>query len=113
MLKISASALAENDVAEAIAHYVAISPALARAFEQRLQAALSLLASRPEIGSRRFAYLFPDNEVRTWSLERFPYRIFYAFDPATLHVYRLEHELRDITSATLDTATKKKKGSAE
>ncbi|HZX28414.1 MAG TPA: type II toxin-antitoxin system RelE/ParE family toxin [Telluria sp.] len=112
MLKISASAPAEDDVAEAIAHYAAISPDLADAFEARLKAALSLLASRPDIGSRRFSYLFPDMDVRTWSLDRFPYRLFYAAEPPLLRVYRLEHEMRNVTRDTLGAAVAKKKGSA-
>jgi toxin ParE1/3/4 len=111
MLKLDVSALAEDDAAEALAYYAAISPALRQSFRDKLVAALTLLCELPAIGSRRFAYLFPGIDLRTWSLDRFPFRIFYAVDGDTLRIFRIDHEMRDITADTLGPLARMKKGS--
>lgn len=95
------SALAEDDAAEALAYYAAISPALRISFRDNLGAALTLLCGLPSIGSRRFSYLFPDIDLRTWSIDRFPFRIFYAVDGEFLRVFRVEHEMRNVTPGML------------
>lgn len=113
MLKLDVSALAEDDAAEALAYYAAISPALRLSFHDKLAAALALLCELPGIGSRRFGYLFPGIDLRTWSLDRFPFRVFYTVDGHYLHVFRIDHEMRDITPDMLGPLGRMKKGSAQ
>lgn len=102
MLKLNVRSSASADLAEVLAYYAELSPELPEAFLQQLDIALTLLRERPHVGSRRFAHLFPDVPVRTWSLDRFPFRIFYMADGDTLHVLRVDHERRNVTSGTLD-----------
>jgi toxin ParE1/3/4 len=101
MLKLDVSALAEDDAAEALAYYAAISPALRQDFHDKLTAALALLCDLPDIGSRRFSYLFPGVDLRTWSIDRFPFRVFYSADSEYLRVFRIDHEMRNITPGML------------
>ncbi|MES2297985.1 MAG: type II toxin-antitoxin system RelE/ParE family toxin [Pseudomonadota bacterium] len=101
MLKLDVSDLAEQDAIEALAYYTAISPALGESFSEKLREALSLLCGLPGIGSRRFSHLFSDLELRTWSLDRFPFRVFYAVDGEYLRVLRIGHEMRKVTPDTL------------
>ena len=102
MLKLNVRAAAVADLSDALAHYNALSPSLSDAFLTQLEQALTLLRERPEIGSRRFAHLFRDIDLRTWSLDRFPFRIFYMVDDDTLHVLRVDHEHRNVTAKSVD-----------
>lgn len=111
MLKLDVSALAEDDAAEALAYYAAISPALRQDFRDKLAAALALLCDLPGIGSRRFSYLFPGVDLRTWSIDRFPFRVFYTVDGEYLRVLRIDHEMRNVTPGTLGPLGRMKKGS--
>lgn len=77
------------------------------AFLEQFSIALTLLRDRPNVGSRRFAHLFPDIDLRTWSLVRFPCRLFYMVRGNTLHVLRLDHERREVR-ADMFAATRKK-----
>lgn len=113
MLKLNVRSSASADLAEALTYYAAISPQLPDAFLEQLDIALTLLRERPNVGSRRFAHLFPDVPLRTWSLDRFPFRIFYMADGGTLHVLRVDHERRNVTSDTLGPLARMKKGSAQ
>lgn len=108
MLKLDVRSPASADLAEALAYYDAVSPELPAAFLEQLDIALTLLRERPNVGSRRFSHLFPGLLLRTWSLERFPFRIFYVADSDTLHVLRVDHERRNVTP---DTLARTKRGS--
>lgn len=108
MLKLNVRSSASADLAEVLGYYANISPELPDAFLKQLDMALTLLRERPHVGSRRFAHLFPDAQLRTWSLDRFPFRIFYIVDGETLQVLRVDHERRNVTSSTLDFLAKKK-----
>jgi len=88
-----------KDAEDAQDWYAAAAPGLGDAFADEFLAALTVLAEMPGIGSRRFAHLYPNIPLRTWSLDRFPFRIFYAVDGDTLRLYRLCHERRHVTKA--------------
>lgn len=102
MLTLDIRPLASADLAEALAYYASLSPELPDAFLTQLDMALALLLDRPDVGSRRFTHLFPGIPLRTWSLDRFPFRIFYMVEGDTLHVLRVGHERRNITPDRLD-----------
>lgn len=108
MLRLKVHRAAKSDLAEVVSFYAAISQALPDAFLEQFRNALTLLCDRPEVGSRRFAHLFPDIELRTWSLDRFPFRVFYMVKGNTLHVLRLDHERREVTKNSVLRARKKK-----
>ena len=93
-LKLSAIALAESN--DAISYYRNISQKLGTAFRTELTRSLDLLRQRPDIGSNRFAHLFPGLDVRAWSIDRFPYQVLYTADHRTLRVIRISHERRPI-----------------
>ena len=102
MLKLHINDFAKSDLAEVFEYYSNISPELPKAFLDEFETALSLLCEAPGIGSRRFSHLFPLRiNLRTWRLDRFPFRIFYRVDDDTLYVLRVDHQRRDVTKATL------------
>lgn len=96
MLRLKIHKAAKNDLAEILSYYSTFSHALPDAFLKQFRSAVILLRDRPELGSTRFAHLFPDIELRTWSLDRFPFRLFYMVKGNTLHLLRLDHERRDV-----------------
>ncbi|MBJ7313354.1 type II toxin-antitoxin system RelE/ParE family toxin [Rugamonas sp. CCM 8940] len=110
MLKLNVRSSASADLAEALAYYAKAAPALPDAFLTQLGITLTLLRQRPNVGSRRFAHFFPGIDLRTWSLERFPFRVFYMVEGDTLHVLRVDHERRNVTSKTLGPLGRMKKG---
>lgn len=101
MLKLQVRPAATADLKETLAWYANASPTLPKAFLEKLDSALNLLRERPLIGSRRFSHLFPEFELRTWSLDRFPFRIFYMVEDDTLHILRIDHERRNVTRRTI------------
>lgn len=101
MLNLNVRSSAAADLAEVLAHYEAAARGLPDAFLKQLEIALNLLREHPNIGSRRFSHLFPDIDLRTWSLDRFPFRVFYIVEGDTLHILRVDHERRNVTAATL------------
>lgn len=97
MLRIFIQPEASAEV-DAAANYYAqdASPALAERFIAEFEAACAILAERPGIGSLRFAHLLEGTELRTWSLTRFPFRLFYVVEGDTLNILGVEHERRNI-----------------
>jgi len=100
-LKLDVQPLAVVEMADALAYYSDISPNLGKQFDEQLDAALALLCASPGLGGRRFAHLYRHIDLRCWSLDRFPFRIFYAVHGNSLRVYRVCHERRNITKALL------------
>jgi toxin ParE1/3/4 len=102
MLKLHIRPSASADLAETLEYYTECSSGLPDAFLEQLDIALTLLLERPNIGSRRFSHFFPSINLRTWSLDRFPFRIFYMVDDDTLHILRVLHERRNISEESLE-----------
>lgn len=99
MLRIVIRPRAAADLEEATDYYtLQASPEVAERFVKEFENACSLLAERPGIGSRRFAHLMPGS-LRTWSLDRFPFRVFYLVEDGTLQIVAVDHERRDVTSS--------------
>ena len=102
MLRLAITPRAASDVKEAVCYYTKeASPAVARRFRDEFRDACSVLASNPGLGSRRFSHVFEFGAVRTWSLDRFPFRLFYMIDGDTLKVLAVDHERRNVTSESI------------
>jgi len=100
-LKLDVAVVAATEMAEALAYYGDISAELRQQFDESLESALVLLCESPHIGSRRFSYLYRNIELRTWSIDRFPFRLFYAVHGTRLVVYRMRHERRNVPKTLL------------
>ena len=100
-LDVDILAPAQRDANDAQDWYDEVSPGLGDAFTDEFLATLVALAEMPNIGSHRFTYLYPHIDLRVWSLDRFPFRIFYAVHGDTLRIYRVLHERRNVTRALL------------
>jgi toxin ParE1/3/4 len=90
-------ALARQDVDEAIAHYLAeTSGPAAVGFVAALERAYAHIALHPATGSPRYAHELDLPGLRTWSLKRYPYLVFYVERDDHVDVWRVLHGMRDI-----------------
>ena len=65
-------------------------------FVDALEAAIADLCDRPLIGTLRFAFELEIPDLRSWSLQRFPYLVFYLPDDDRIDIWRVLHARRDI-----------------
>ncbi|PDT38055.1 MULTISPECIES: type II toxin-antitoxin system RelE/ParE family toxin [Sinorhizobium] len=88
--------LARSDVETVVDYYASEAGSeVALGFIDALQAAYDLIASHPEAGSLRYAYELGLPDLRSVSLERYPYLIFYRDQPDYVDVWRVLHAKRD------------------
>lgn len=88
---------ANRDVDDAVAYYLTEhANHAALAFVDALEDAYTLLGRHPAIGSSRYAHELDIPGLRSWSLPRFPYVIFYIEQTDHLDVWRVLHSRRDI-----------------
>jgi toxin ParE1/3/4 len=103
LLSLEITPFAKSQVKDVARYYVKeASPAVAGRFRDEFRDACQLLANHPGAGSLRFAYLLPEVEIRTWSLHRFPFRVFYIEDGFVLRILAVDHERRNVTSSMLE-----------
>ncbi|MBV1776276.1 type II toxin-antitoxin system RelE/ParE family toxin [Burkholderiaceae bacterium DAT-1] len=97
---------AAADIKEAV-HYYAheASVQVAARFRDEFRGATVLLAERPDIGSHRFSHLVRHIELRVWSLDRFPFRLFYSVDSVSVTIHAVVHERRRVTRGLLRSVT--------
>ena len=91
--------VALRDVEEAVDYYVAeASEQVALAFVDALDEAYAHLSRRPATGSVRYAHELELPGLRSWSLTRFPFLVFYVERADLIDVWRVLHAQRHIPS---------------
>lgn len=96
-------AAAQRDVEEAVAYYRSEAGAdVALDFVDSVETAFRTLCDHPLIGSLRFAYELEIPDLRSWSLPRFPYVVFYLPDDEKIDIWRVLHARRDIPTFLTD-----------
>jgi toxin ParE1/3/4 len=89
--------LANRDVDEAIEHYLSEDAAeAALGFIDALERAYTHISRHPSSGSPRYAHELNLPGLRSWSLTRYPYLLFYIEQPDHVDVWRVLHSHRDI-----------------
>jgi len=89
--------LAKRDVDEAIEHYLSEDAAeAALGFIDALERAYTHISRHPSSGSPRYAHELNLPGLRSWSLTRYPYLMFYVEQPDHVDVWRVLHSQRDI-----------------
>ena len=88
---------AHRDVDEAIEYYLKEgAPQAALGLVDAIEDAYELLGRHPAVGLARYAYELDLPGLRTWSLRRFPFLIFYLEMEDCVEVWRVLHNRRDI-----------------
>ena len=96
-MQVDLRAPAAADIETAVAHYRdQAGPKTALDFVDALEAAIDQLRRHPRIGSLRFAFELEIPELRSWSLQGFPYIVFYVPDDDRVDIWRVLHARRDI-----------------
>ena len=96
------SALADSDIRAALQFYVQENVVLAGRFLDDLEKAIAHIEAHPASGSSRYSHELNIPQLKTWSLKRFPYVIFYIEHVDHLDVIRFVHERRDIPASLQD-----------
>ena len=90
-------ALALLDVEEALDYYFSEEAAqAAEGFIDALERAYAHIARHPATGSPRHAHELNLPGLRSWSLKRYPYIVFYLEREDHIDVWRVLHGMRDI-----------------
>lgn len=91
------SARADEDIDGAIAYYVdAGAHEAALDLVDAIEQATQSLRSFPGMGSARLAVALGMDDVRTLSLDRFPFVIIYTDDADAVRIHRILHTSRDL-----------------
>lgn len=92
------SAQAQDDLEQAFAYYFDVSNlALTERFRDAADAALQHIAQHPGTGSLRYAHTREMPGLRFWTLNHFPYAVFYLARPQHIHVVRVLHQASDLS----------------
>lgn len=90
-------ARAGRDVDEAVDYYLReAGEKTALEFVDALEQAYLQIALYPATGSMRYAFELDLPDLRSWSLRRFPYLVFYVERHDHIDVWRVLHGVRDI-----------------
>jgi toxin ParE1/3/4 len=99
MKPVSRSAPAEADIQAALEYYLAEAPNVAEGFIAALEKAVAQIERQPGIGSPRDGHELGIPMLRHWSLNRFPYLVFYIEHDDHSDLIRLVHMSRDIPAS--------------
>lgn len=90
-------ALAAQDVAEALDHYlVTANTQAALGFVAALETAYAHISTHPATGAPRYAHALNLPGLRFWPLTRYPYLVFYVEQADHIDVWRVLHGKRDL-----------------
>lgn len=88
---------ANRDVDDAVAYYLKEhAEQAALGLVDALEDAYALLSRHPAIGTSRYAHELDIPGLRSWSLPRFPYVVFYVEQEDHIDIWRVLHSRRDI-----------------
>ncbi|WP_423915759.1 type II toxin-antitoxin system RelE/ParE family toxin [Candidatus Poriferisodalis sp.] len=94
------NAAAARDIGFAVDYYaIEAGASVAHRFISELDQAFDYLSSHPLSGSTRWAHELGIPELRSWSLQRFPYVVFYVDRPSFSDVWRVLHARRDLPAS--------------
>lgn len=90
--------VAENDLDEAFNYYLDTAGAsVAEDFANDFARTMRLISEFPALGSLRYSFDTGLDEIRFWSMKKFPYLIFYTETKHFIDVWRVLHSHMDIS----------------
>ena len=92
---------AQEDVERAVSYYAQQSLRVAQLFIEEYKSTVSAIEQMPGAGSLRFAHELDIPNLRTYSLQSFPYLIFYIERMSYIDVINVLHSSRDIYNLPL------------
>ena len=99
MKRIERRVQATQDLEDAFSYYLdRVDIGVAERFIDELDQALTHLAQYPGTGSPRYAQLLQNEQLRFWTLNKFPYAVFYLERADYIEIVRVLHQSQDIPS---------------
>lgn len=93
-------AVARHDVDDAIAYYLREgTESAAVGFVDALEEAYRHIGRHPATGSPRYAFELDLFGLRSWTLKRYPYVVFYVEHDRHIDVLRVLHGMRDLPAS--------------
>lgn len=93
-------AVAAADIEAAGDYYLdQVSEPTALEFIDAVERGIRRISRNPNVGSLHFAYELALPVLRVWSLQRFPYVVFYVAANNEIDVWRVLHSRRDVPTA--------------
>ncbi len=93
-------AVAAADLDEAAEYYRRqADQQVALDFVDAVEQAMRRIGQQPHLGTLRYAYDLAIPDLRAWSVDRFPYAVFYVGTEEFVDVWRVLHERRDIAAS--------------
>ncbi|MDH4567655.1 type II toxin-antitoxin system RelE/ParE family toxin [Pseudomonas sp. BN414] len=90
-------ALTNQDINDTISYYLSeATEQAALGFIDALERAYKHISRHPESGSSRYAHELDLPGLRSWTLKRYPYQVFYIERDDHIDVWRVLHGMRDI-----------------
>ena len=97
MIPVVLTRQAVADLEDAFAHYLeAVNLTLAERFRDDVEVALRHISLHPGTGSTRYARSGSHETLRFWTLNHFPFALFYLAGPQRIDVVRVLHQASDI-----------------
>ena len=84
------------DIDEALDHYFSEAPHMLTLFESAILAARGHIEYFPGTGSKRYQSSDGEDGLRFWTLNKFPYAIFYFERPSYIDIIRVLHQASNI-----------------
>lgn len=97
MNRIERRVRATQDLEEAFAHYIEVADVLvAERFLDEVDRAIAHIAQHPGTGSPRYAHMPGAEPFRFWTLNKFPYAVFYLERLDFIEIVRVLHQSQNI-----------------
>lgn len=97
MIAIQFNSQAIDDLEQAFAYYFDVANlSTAERFRDAVDDALTHIARHPDTGSPRYGLAIGSRSLRFWTLNHFPYAVFYQTHPKHIDIVRVLHQSRDI-----------------
>ena len=77
-------------------YFQAVSLDLAERFRDEVDDAMAHISRHPGTGSRRYSTGFTGGDLRFWTLNKFPYSIFYVEREDLIEIIRVLHQASNI-----------------
>lgn len=99
MKRIERRVRATQDLEDAFAHYIDVADVfVAERFMNEVERAIAHISQHPGTGSPRYSQILGNEQFRFWTLNKFPYAVFYLERVDYIEIVRVLHQSQNIAA---------------